>query len=501
MGWVFVSSASGVVVDVLEGRRVGRSHVGASAALNVSREQLAVLSVERCWISVESCGRNPTLVRKAGGNQWMALRKGARMQLEEGDQIALGTSTACHALLPHTAADHGRPHAPALLLYVPLADGSGLQEESVFALHESGRPLVQGSTETRGGVVGVVRNIECVMHDENVVAATAEAKHSPSSKRCKILSDLHAGARGDDAVDRHATGLKDQPGDAAPSGAPLISPSNRGTPAPRHLSSDAIQNIRPRAGSLNSALEAASTAAASAAAMAVSRATLQTVEKAGADARRCTEADFRGPDMGGLAEPATTSEADASLRTMDRPRHAGLPLVSADEYSSAHDACSTKVVVGVSEELDSAPARRPGPATTSARSNVRLLHLPLSMPRPAKYPEGLMAITIRQPFASAIIEGFKHVENRGWAPQQLRAGSMWIAVHAGATAADPTDSPATAAALKALRNAWPTMRNAEAYPMSAVLGFMHIRDSVPVQRCNDAQVTRPPPHLTRIGKL
>lgn len=102
-----------------------------------------------------------------------------------------------------------------------------------------------------------------------------------------------------------------------------------------------------------------------------------------------------------------------------------------------------------------------------------------------------MAITIRQPFASAIIEGFKHVENRGWAPQQLRAGSMWIAVHAGATAADPTDSPATAAALKALRNAWPTMRNAEAYPMSAVLGFMHIRDSVPVQRCNDAQAFGP----------
>lgn len=41
----------------------------------------------------------------------------------------------------------------------------------------------------------------------------------------------------------------------------------------------------------------------------------------------------------------------------------------------------------------------------------------------------LFALTVQQPFASAIIAGPKRVENRPWAP--TRPLPMWIAIHAG----------------------------------------------------------------------
>ena len=46
----------------------------------------------------------------------------------------------------------------------------------------------------------------------------------------------------------------------------------------------------------------------------------------------------------------------------------------------------------------------------------------------------LLAVTLHQPWASAIMAGVKPVENRTWIPRQLRGSSprpLWLALHAG----------------------------------------------------------------------
>lgn len=44
----------------------------------------------------------------------------------------------------------------------------------------------------------------------------------------------------------------------------------------------------------------------------------------------------------------------------------------------------------------------------------------------------MKGITIRQPWASAILAGLKRYENRSWVPRQLREGRpCWLALHAG----------------------------------------------------------------------
>lgn len=44
----------------------------------------------------------------------------------------------------------------------------------------------------------------------------------------------------------------------------------------------------------------------------------------------------------------------------------------------------------------------------------------------------MLALTVKQPWASALCAGVKPVENRSWAPKALRNGeALWVAVHAG----------------------------------------------------------------------
>lgn len=43
----------------------------------------------------------------------------------------------------------------------------------------------------------------------------------------------------------------------------------------------------------------------------------------------------------------------------------------------------------------------------------------------------MKALTLRQPWASAIMAGVKKVENRNWAPKAIKDGPMWILIHAG----------------------------------------------------------------------
>ena len=47
------------------------------------------------------------------------------------------------------------------------------------------------------------------------------------------------------------------------------------------------------------------------------------------------------------------------------------------------------------------------------------------------YAIGMQAITIHQPFASAIAAGAKTIENRSWAPPARMVGE-WVAIHASA---------------------------------------------------------------------
>lgn len=50
-------------------------------------------------------------------------------------------------------------------------------------------------------------------------------------------------------------------------------------------------------------------------------------------------------------------------------------------------------------------------------------------------PERLSAITLQQPWASAMLAGVKPWENRTWAPRRLRrepVEPLWVALHAGA---------------------------------------------------------------------
>ena len=96
-----------------------------------------------------------------------------------------------------------------------------------------------------------------------------------------------------------------------------------------------------------------------------------------------------------------------------------------------------------------------------------------------------MAITIKQPFASAILALKKLVENRSWGKRKAGAGGLslpnngrnvWLALHASGTAA--TDSPTDAHAhhLQLLRREWPTMPPIRSLPTSAILGFFHVSE-------------------------
>lgn len=80
------------------------------------------------------------------------------------------------------------------------------------------------------------------------------------------------------------------------------------------------------------------------------------------------------------------------------------------------------------------------------------------------------ALTIRQPFASAIVSGPKRVENRAEAmvPRGLhcpKPAPRWVAVHAA-----KEWYPFQAGGLDAVREAWPEMGVLEEMPRAAVVG-------------------------------
>lgn len=93
------------------------------------------------------------------------------------------------------------------------------------------------------------------------------------------------------------------------------------------------------------------------------------------------------------------------------------------------------------------------------------------------------AITVKQPFASAIIAGKKSVENRKWGlPAMPADGSgVWIAVHAAPVGIPDWEYRKL---LGALRHSWPQMPSLDQLPLLAILGLIHIkvRRARPVER-------------------
>eukprot|EP00962_Isochrysis_galbana_P005847 scaffold1574_cov119-Isochrysis_galbana.AAC.10 len=88
--WIFESAASGAEVDLSRVTVLGRQHVGACGAANVSREQIGILSALSAGVVVVGRGRNSALFRKAGDLKWTKLGQGMQTTLKAGDQVALG---------------------------------------------------------------------------------------------------------------------------------------------------------------------------------------------------------------------------------------------------------------------------------------------------------------------------------------------------------------------------------------------------------------------------
>ena len=83
------------------------------------------------------------------------------------------------------------------------------------------------------------------------------------------------------------------------------------------------------------------------------------------------------------------------------------------------------------------------------------------------------ALTVRQPFASAIMEEKKTYEFRTWAftlPDDGRG--RWLLCHSGATAAATDDQYRVV--LAQVHAAWPEMPEVSELPKSAMLGWFHV---------------------------
>lgn len=85
--WIFESAYA--KVDLSRVTHLGRQHVAACFAANVSREQIQV-EEQSAGVRVVGRGLNSALFRKAGDLRWTKLGQGMQTMLQAGDQIALG---------------------------------------------------------------------------------------------------------------------------------------------------------------------------------------------------------------------------------------------------------------------------------------------------------------------------------------------------------------------------------------------------------------------------
>lgn len=81
----------------------------------------------------------------------------------------------------------------------------------------------------------------------------------------------------------------------------------------------------------------------------------------------------------------------------------------------------------------------------------------------------LFALTVRQPWASAIAYGPKRIENRTW-PLPSSAGP-WLALHAGKRRPTRAEQEEL---WPDLRQHWPAVPDASALPLGALLGLVRV---------------------------
>ena len=86
----------------------------------------------------------------------------------------------------------------------------------------------------------------------------------------------------------------------------------------------------------------------------------------------------------------------------------------------------------------------------------------------------MKAITIKQPFASLIVEGIKDIENRTW-KTNLRGR---VLIHAGAKSADFLDSQLADHIYDFIRRTSKSGKDWSGYPFSAIIGSVEIVDCV-----------------------
>lgn len=89
----------------------------------------------------------------------------------------------------------------------------------------------------------------------------------------------------------------------------------------------------------------------------------------------------------------------------------------------------------------------------------------------------MKALTVQQPYASAIVTGPKTGENRTWAPslKQLAPGD-WVAIHAGAALYKAVKQKHfTEAYTKGIPPLWPECPAFDKLPRGAVIGVARLR--------------------------
>ena len=109
------------------------------------------------------------------------------------------------------------------------------------------------------------------------------------------------------------------------------------------------------------------------------------------------------------------------------------------------------------------------------------------------YP--LKAVTVLQPYASAIAAGVKPWENRP-RPIRLDDGPIWSTLHAGLKL-----YPSAEIYQRAYRKSgmWPDAPDIEALPMGAILGVMRIDDCQPIAKVRDPWACGP--FCWRVGEV
>lgn len=102
----------------------------------------------------------------------------------------------------------------------------------------------------------------------------------------------------------------------------------------------------------------------------------------------------------------------------------------------------------------------------------------------------LRCISIKQPFASAIMARKKLVENRSWGPS-IGGEGVWLVVHSSKDAVTESPNDEHAKHLQQLRAVWPQMPPIGTLPTSSILGLMHISGVRPASDLTDPQAVGP----------